>query len=224
MSVKIAKSAASQNSENRYNEPMQAKIATEIDGKNANRAKSWLGVFPLSKRRFREIFIYFWTCSLVGHYGEILAGYIGLTGSWRPKTLTFVPLSPPYGFGALALILFVIPLKKKYKLNPDAVFLLGMVSTMLVELVCGLVIVCALGSNPFWNYSQLPGNILGQTTLHNGVIFGIAALIFVYGVYPFCEKLLAILNDKKVRWIFWALAISYGVDLLHAVLLPRLLK
>lgn len=186
--------------------------------------RGFFDIFPHTFMRWQELYIYFWVFSGVGHYAEILAGFLSLTGSWHPKMPTLTPIAPPYGFGVVAAILLVVPLKEKYKLSPAWIFVLGTAVMMLVEMICGAVIVLVVGYNPFWDYKAAPFNIFGLTCLGNGLLFGVLALMFVYVFYPLFEKFLQALGSKKVNLIFWILAVSYGFDLLHTTVTNGWLK
>lgn len=192
---------------------MQAEVQNLETNKKG--ISSFLDIFPRSLYRWQELFIYFWVFSGIGHYAEILAGYLSLTGSWHPKMPTITPIAPPYGFGVLAAIVFVVPIKEKYNLNPAWTFVLGTVVMMLVEMLCGAVIILMFGYNPFWDYSAAPLNICGLTCVGNGLMFGVLAMLFVYVLYPLFERLLQIIGPKRIKVIFWILAISYGLDMLH---------
>lgn len=173
-------------------------------------------------RFWQEIFIYFWVFSLAGHYLEIIVAqaYHLLTGNppWQPIIMTVVPLAAPYGMGVVTIILAVIPLMKRYHLQPISVFALSVVATSLVEYGSALFVVIFDGHNQFWNYSNLPYNINGYVALRSSVAFGVLAVIFIYCVYPYCEKHLRRIKDRHINILFWMLLIAYLVDLASAYL------
>lgn len=167
---------------------------------------------------FQKLFIYFWIFSLFGHYLEriwswfyqaFVDGY-----NWHPDTPTFIPLAVPYGFGALAIIIIVIPLIKRYKLNPILVFILGVLVTSLVEYICAAVLVLVFGHNPRWDYSNQPYNINGYICLHNSLLFGLVAMFFIYFIFPSFEKIIQSFNRQQLGGIFRVLLVAYAIDLL----------
>jgi uncharacterized membrane protein len=171
---------------------------------------------------FEELFIYFWVCSLIGHYLEIFASHIYqmIYGGrlWTPIIQTIVPISVPYGFGAVAVIILTVPLVKKYKLHPIGAFFLNIFITGAVEYLCAAVIVLVDGHNRFWNYSHDFMNINGYVCLKSAVLFSIAATLFIYLVYPFFEKIFSRLIRRQIDVIFWVLFLTYGADLLNSTL------
>lgn len=168
-------------------------------------------------RYWQELYIYFWVFALLGHYLELLGCFVYtlITGNppWQPISVTVIPLSAPYGLGIVAIILFVVPLMRHYKLQPLSVFVLSIIAASIVEYASAMLVVIFEGQNKFWNYTNLPYNFDGQISLRTSVAFGILACLFVYGVYPFCEKLLARFKNHQINIIFWILLIAYLIDL-----------
>lgn len=163
-------------------------------------------------KRFQELFLYFWVISVLGHYLEELWVALAIDPQWHPVMSTFLPLAPPYGLGAVAIVLFVAPLKKKYKMGPLVIFLISAFVSALVEYLCGVVISMFLGSNPFWDYSHSFMNIQGYTCLESALLLGVLATLFVYFVYPSIEKLLQKIGEKRILIIFLILFITYAID------------
>lgn len=170
---------------------------------------------------WQKIFIYFWIFSIVGHYIEIIwaeANHIFLNYPlWHPIIPTFMPLAAPYGFGVVGVILFVWPLMKHYKLHPLGVFVASVIVTSVIEYICAVIIVLFVGHNYFWNYTGQFLNINGYVCLQSGLLFGAGATIFLYFVYPYCEKVLNRFSQKQLSGLFWVLFVGYGVDLLVAL-------
>jgi uncharacterized membrane protein len=98
---------------------------------------------------WQELFIYFWIFSLVGHYLELIWKNLIYLPGWNQIMSTTMPLAPPYGFGVVAVIIFVKPLIKKYNFNPLIIF--GMCTTVsnMVEYLCATTLVLLVGYNNF---------------------------------------------------------------------------
>lgn len=178
---------------------------------------------PRSKFAFWQIlFIYFWVFSLAGHYLELMwapiSAWISKTPLWQPTTYTILPLAPPYGLGVVAIILLIIPLAKRYDLRVSGTFILSTIVTGVVEYICATILVWLFGSNIYWDYSHRPFNLQGRICLENCLLFGLAATFFIYLIYPFCEKLINKLTQKRINLIFWTMFISYGLDWLMIAL------
>jgi uncharacterized membrane protein len=169
---------------------------------------------------FKKIFIYFWITSLVGHYWEVIWATFKhvILGQqyWGPTNITLIPLAAPYGFGAIAIILFIFPLIKKYKLTPASVFILNAIATSAVEYICAATLVLVVGKNTFWNYSNHFLNINGYVCLESALAFGIISTLYVYYLHPMLTNFLNKLNKKNYDIFFWTILVSYLIDLLYA--------
>lgn len=168
---------------------------------------------------FKKIFIYYWLFSLVGHYGENVWAFSHHLVTGEPFKAhivsTIIPLASPYGLGAIAVILLVWPLIKTHKINPFITFALNVIIAGIVEYLCAIIAVIFYGHNYFWDYSMKPFNINGFICLESVVVFGIAATIFIYFVYPFIEKIIKRFTKQQLSIIFWILFISYIADTIY---------
>ena len=192
-----------------------------MDNKNQTLTRFSLGNESIKSTIFwKKIFIYFWVFSIVGHFIEIIWAQVNhiIFGYpiWKPIIYTFTPVAAPYGFGAIAVILFVWPLLKRHNLNLLGVFFLSVLVTTITEYLCALVVVLFVGHNYFWSYSDQFLNINGYVCLEASLLFGISATIFLYYIYPFCEKIISRFSPKQFNRTFWFLFISYGADLVYA--------
>jgi len=170
---------------------------------------------------FQEIYIYFWISSIIGHYLEVVWAYAKhLMGGplWQPTMDTIMPLAVPYGLGAIAVVMLTWPLMKTRKLRAPSVFALNVFTTGAIEYFCAILIVIFNGTNSYWNYSSQPFNLSGYTSLETSVLFGIAATVYLYYIYPFFKKLIDKLKKKHFNYIFWILFITYIADLIHSLL------
>lgn len=172
---------------------------------------------------WQKIFIYYFLFSLGGHYLEILWAIIGQfvfgLPPWRPTIVGIAPLAPPYGFGAVAAIVIIKPLIKRYNLKFLAIFILSVVVSSIVEYLCAACIVLLLGHNPFWNYSNRFLNINGYICLKNSLLFGVALTFFIYKVLPTSEKIFDKLKKSiPLNVFFWLLLVVYILDLLYIIL------
>jgi uncharacterized membrane protein len=172
-----------------------------------------------SVRFWQEMFVYFWVFSLAGHYLEVIWTKFPISMGWKPVMVTITPIAAPYGFGAVAVVLLVWPLIKKRVINPLTTFILCILISGLVEFICAASIVLFVGHNQFWNYSHQPINLLGYTCLESSLVLGAMSTLFLYFIYPFCEKMMRRINNWQLNAIFWILLISYSVDLVVSVLL-----
>jgi len=183
-------------------------------------------VLPLTKRNFlswfKEMFIFFWITSLIGHYWEVIWAIFkhNILGEpyWAPTNVTIIPIAAPYGLGVIAIIWFVIPLMKKYKLNPVIVCILNMLVAGIVEYICAVVLTLIFGSNLFWNYSNEPFNLNGYICLRNTLGFGLLSTLYVYRLHPILINFLRKLTQRNYNVLFWTIFLSYVIDLAYTIL------
>ncbi|MFP5416013.1 MAG: putative ABC transporter permease [Actinomycetes bacterium] len=141
-------------------------------------------------RFWQSLFVYVWTASLLGTWYELVLSQVmtAVTGDsswWRPITpATVLHFAEPYGLGAAALILVVVPLRQRYAWRPWLVLVVSGLVGAAVELVSALALVAALGRNPFWDFSSYPFDLYGLTSLVSVLVFGLLATPFVSWVYP----------------------------------------
>lgn len=170
-----------------------------------------------SWRYWQEMSVYFWVCSILGHYMEVfwswVQGLITHRAVWHPIMPSFLPISVPYGFGMVAVLIFVLPIIKKYKANPIIAYLLCSFFCGLVEYICAALIVIVCGHNKYWDYTHQPFNFNGYTSLEASVTFGVIAFIFLFFVYPFCEKYIKRIKSKYLNFFFWFMIVAYSLDL-----------
>lgn len=173
-------------------------------------------------RFWQKLFIYFWVFSLIGHYLEIFIAelYHIATGNpaWQPIILTIIPLAAPYGLGIAAIIFFVIPLIKRFNLQPIVVLALCMIAASIVEYGSALFVTMIDGHNQYWNYINLPYNLNGWVSLRTSLGFGLLSVVFIYVIYPLCEKQFSSAKDKQISILFWVLFVIYCLDLIFTYL------
>ena len=171
---------------------------------------------------WRDLFLYFWVFSLVGHIIELIWGLIGywfdLSAAPRIETIPIIAVAAPYGIGAVALLVFVYPFVKKEKLGVLATYVLSVLITTVVEFVSALLITLALGSNPFWDYSERFMNLFGFVCLTNSLAFGIGALVMLYVMFPWLENWRQKVNQRYLNIAAAILFPSYvAVQIIHLI-------
>ena len=89
------------------------------------------------------------------------------------------PICPIYGFGAI----FILSVLKPYINNLFAVFILGMISTSILEYVTSYLME-KLFKMKWWDYSDHKFNIRGRVCLLNSVLFGILCIVLTELIHP----------------------------------------
>ena len=170
----------------------------------------------LPLRRISKLVIYFVSATVVGWYLEIIWTYLRFhlyDPGFIITQLAKPPLAEPYGLGAVALIVIVIPMLQRYKLGLAATWALNTLVTAAVEYISAVALVIIFGHNTFWNYSIEPFNLNGYISLETSLFFGIVATLFVYFAYPACERLLAHMSRKQIGVVTLVLGTLYIVAL-----------
>ena len=168
---------------------------------------------PRKLRWWRNIGLIFLAASIGGRFLEVLYAYVlrpflfsdtGFADHW------FMP-AEPYGFGAIAVLIFLYPIaRERRRWRLPIVYAWSVILSGVVEIICGLVIILVAGRNRFWNYTNQPFNLLGQTRLRNDLLFGAAATAFVY-LLPAVERILKRLPQHVIDATFWLLLTYYVV-------------
>lgn len=180
---------------------------------------------PHSLGFWRNLVMYFFVFSMVGHGMEIpyckIMGLFGIVESDYAAVVDpwYVPYWV-YGFGALALSLIMVPMKlrilKRRKTLWGACiefFFCAVILCAVLETTMGLIVnqPNELGVYPFWDNSELPFNILKQGWLVNDIALGFVSVLFVWGIFPLCQKALKLIGDKWANRIFVGVAIMCGI-------------
>lgn len=166
---------------------------------------------------WRGIILYFFLFSIVGHWMEVPYCAIMnlLFGIVSSDYAAFSdPLHVPYwvyGAGTVVLTLCLYPLKlrliekRKTMWGAALEFLFfAIIIAAVLETVFGLLInqPNAEGVYPFWDNSDLPGNILGQGWIVNDIGLGAVSLLYVWVVFPFLQKIMLSVNQRLANRFF----------------------
>lgn len=148
----------------------------------------------------------------------VLAGFVGwvwefllqeFAGGFRYlyiKGGNLLPWLNLYAYGAVLIMLVSYRLRR----YPWAVFLTSAVACGLLELFAGWVVYTVGNGTRYWDYTNSWfgwGNINGFVCPASAVVFGIAALLLMYFLVPFC----AWLAKKMTRRSFSTLVITLFV-------------
>ena len=180
----------------------------------SNRLTNLFNVFDLYRFKdiifLEKIFLYFWFGSLVGQLYEIVA--------WNHNSDTLIPFAPPYGFGMIAVIIFISPLLKKQSISKYKAYFLITLTMGLVEYLCAAAIILIHGENTYWNYAGRMLNFGGNVCAESAILFGLMATIFLYYIYPLTERLFAKQQKKIIDIAFGATFFFFVFDLFYSVI------
>lgn len=159
----------------------------------------------LSRPAFwRNLAVYFCVFSVIGHWMEIAyCLFMNQFGIVDGESLVWGdPFYPflVYGVGVAVCAIALVPLKERLIKQRRTLwgaglqfFLITVGVCLVMELGMGLMLnqPNAAGDYPLWDNSNLPFNVLGQAWLVNDLALGAVAMLYVWVVYPFCERVLA---------------------------------
>lgn len=157
------------------------------------------------KAKFFYIY-YFIVYSFVGWCLE--TAYVSITqGRFINRGLINIPLCPIYGFGALLLIVILMPLS-----NNIALFFLGSIMlTTTLEYATGYVMETFFNIIT-WDYSREFLNINGRICLKFSIVWGLLALFFLNLLHPHIDRAIDHI-PAAYRVVFcYAVALIFIVD------------
>ena len=108
---------------------------------------------------------------------------------WANRGFLFGPFCPIYGFGAVSAVALTGYLEYRHfpPMTPWQVYLLGFFGSMVLEYVTSWTLE-KLFHAVWWDYSKVPLNIHGRTSVPTSLGFGAAALLVVYGLTPHLQR------------------------------------
>ncbi|MEG1176106.1 MAG: putative ABC transporter permease [Ruthenibacterium sp.] len=159
-----------------------------------------------------EIFWYFVIYSFLGWCLEVCFCTID-TGELVNRGFLNGPICPIYGFGMLAVLFALLPLRNKLLL----LFLGAILVTSLIELIGGFLLK-KLFHTSWWDYSDAPFNLGGYICLKFSLAWGIAGVAAVRVIHPLVAKLVHTV-PRVVGTILIPVVVALGLcDLIVTVL------
>lgn len=133
---------------------------------------------------------YFFIFSFLGWTMETIYSFFVL-GYFAHRGFLYGPICPIYGFGSLALILFL----NKYKHNPIKLFFISIIVFSIFEYIIGYAL-DALYNLWLWDYRYDFLNINGRICLFYSIAWGISAIIFSYILFPLFKRFISFISLK----------------------------
>lgn len=167
----------------------------------------------MNKNKLREeLTILFWIFiigSIAGFIFEITVVLFQKGHFELRQGLIYGPLIPVYGIGAILYYVVLNKIKLKNKLQ---IFLITMLLGGLTEYLCSFMQEKLFGTIS-WDYSYLPFNIQGRTSLLHCIYWGIGGILYVTYIEPLIEKMREKINKNIIRIITIILAIFMIFDI-----------
>ena len=130
------------------------------------------------------------------------------------SSLVFGPFSIVWGL-ACALLTWIL---YRYRDKSDRyIFVFGTILGGAYEYVCSVFTEMAFGT-VFWDYSEIPFNLGGRINLLYCFFWGIAAVVWMKGVYPFLSRKIEKLPARAGRAVCSVLLVLLAADMLISAL------
>jgi len=164
------------------------------------------------KNIIKELIIIFWLFiigSILGHIFEMIVVLFQKGYLEARQGLIYGPFIPIYGIGAILYYLVLNNIKTKNKVK---IFFITMVVGGVTEYLCSFIQEKVYGTIS-WNYSYLPFNINGRTSLLHCTYWGIAGVLYITYIDPLLEKLKQKINRTNLKVATIVLSIFMVFDI-----------
>ena len=125
------------------------------------------------------------------------------------SSVVFGPFSIVWGLGCAMLTAFLYKYRGR---NDRYIFLAGTVLGGAYEYICSVFTELLFGT-VFWDYSQIPFNLGGRINLLYCFFWGIAAVVWLKGLYPLLSGFIEKIPRKAGQWGTWILILFMTVDI-----------
>lgn len=163
------------------------------------------------KNLAKELIIIFWIFIIGSILGYIFEMTIVLfqKGHFESRQgLIYGPLTPVYGIGGVIYYLILSNIKTKNKVT---IFFITMILGGVTEYICSLVQEKMFGTIS-WDYSYLPFNLNGRTSLLHCTYWGIAGVLYSIYIEPLIEKIKEKTDTASLKTVTIALSIFIVFD------------
>lgn len=199
------------------------RLATKISGNIEKRIGRSYPTVLLEKEKkeksgdrcsFAQVFWLFLIGAFAGDIVETLFCRI-TTGVWMSRSsLVWGAFSVVWG---LAIALVTVLLYKDRDKQEHHIFCIGVVLGGAYEYICSVFTELLFGK-VFWDYSAMPFNLGGRINLLYCFFWGIAAVVWIKGLYPKVERLVSAILKKTGRVLTGIVMVFMAFDICVSVL------
>ena len=150
---------------------------------------------------FYKIFWLFFIGAFLGDVTETIFCYVTAGELMSRSSVVWGPFSLVWGIalGAATALLY------QYRNRSDRfLFLAGTFLGGAYEYLCSVVTERVFGT-VFWDYSAIPFNLGGRINLLYCFFWGIAAVVWIKGLYPVFSRWIEKIPMRSGKWLTWAL-------------------
>ena len=158
---------------------------------------------------FYKIALLFFVGAFLGDITETIFCRI-TAGVWMSRSsVVWGPFSIVWGLGCVLLTAFLYPYRQK---SDSCIFIAGTVLGGAYEYICSVVTELLFGT-VFWDYSKIPFNLGGRINLLYCFFWGIAAVVWIKGIYPVMSAWIEKIPMNFGKAATWLLLIFFCVDM-----------
>jgi uncharacterized membrane protein len=158
---------------------------------------------------FYKLFWVFVSASILGYAVETAFCFITTGAIESRQGMIYGPFCQVYGFGAVLMVLTLMPLSKK---SDRWLFLGSALVGGAVEYFISLIQELMFGSVS-WDYSADAYAIGGRTSLTYMFFWGVLGLWFIKGVYPKLSALIERMPNRQGLFFSWILIITLSANM-----------
>ena len=152
----------------------------------------------------------FFIGSFLGDLVETIFCYVRSGVLMSRSSVVYGPFSIVWGFGCALLTAFLY----KYREKSDRyIFVYGTVLGGAYEYICSALSELVFGT-VFWDYSEIPFNLGGRVNLLYCFFWGIAALIWIKGLYPPFSRWIEKIPKVTGYILTWILVLFMSINML----------
>lgn len=129
------------------------------------------------------------------------------------------PVCPIYGFGILAVVVALTPLKS----NPLLLFVGSVLLTSALEFITGFAL-AKIFHDKWWDYSNEPCNIMGYVCLRFSLMWGLACMLVMDIVHPIIMRLINAVPERLGYILLSILFATLLADMIVTVLATSKLR
>jgi uncharacterized membrane protein len=122
------------------------------------------------------------------------------------------PFCPIYGFGVLAVLILLVPIKNNLLL----LFVGSIFITTFIEFFTGLILEVNFRKK-WWDYTGQPFNLMGYVCLRTSIIWGLSCIVVVYALQPIINKFVDFIPKNGGMAILALFLIFVAVDLVVTI-------
>lgn len=154
---------------------------------------------------------YFIIYAFIGWCTEVVYAAVS-TGKLVNRGFLNGPVCPIYGFGVLAVIGLLTPVKSNLLL----LYVGSVVLTSLIEFVTGWILEKAF-NHKWWDYSEYPFNIKGYICLKFSLAWGTACLLIINAIHPLIQNSVSYINIEAGKIILSIFLTVITVDVIATI-------